>query len=493
MQNISKRFGAVQALDGVSLTVRAGTVHALVGENGAGKSTLMKILAGVHRPDGGSVRVLGHAWTPSGPAEALSGGVAMIHQELSLAADMTVAENVYLGREPRGWLPGTVDHRAMIECTRRLAQARGFEIDPCAQVEELSVADRQIVEVLRALARDASILVMDEPTSALGHDEAEAMLGLARSLGEAGVTVIYISHRLGEVMSLAEEVTVLRDGRSVHTGPVAGLEVADVVRHMVGRELRDFYPPRSVELGPVRLSVEGLATESGLAEISFVARAGEVVGFAGLVGAGRTALARALFGVEPSSAGSITFDDRPLVLCGPADAWAAGMMYVTEDRARSGLCLGLPAAWNVTLPCLRQLGMSRLIRPARENRLVSDTAARLSLRWAGPEAPASSLSGGNQQKLLLARALLADSQLIILDEPTRGIDIAAKADIYRLLGELAAAGKTILLISSELPELLGVTDRLLVMRRGRLAGELRTAAATPETVMRLAATDGTSS
>lgn len=493
MRGIGKRFGPVRALAGVDLTVRAGTVHALVGENGAGKSTLMKVLAGVHRADEGSIFVNGRPWTPSRPAEALNRGVAMIHQELSLASDLTVAENVFLGREPRGLLPGTVDRRAMIEGTRHLAETYGFEIDPRAPVSDLSLADCQIVEVLKALAREASILVMDEPTSSLGRDEAAALLALVRALRDRGVTIVYISHRLEEVMDLADEVTVLRDGRSVHSGPVAELDVGTVVRHMVGRELSDFYPPRAVEIGPVRLAVDGLATASGLREISFEVCAGEVVGLAGLVGAGRTALARALFGIEPPTAGEVRFDGRRLHLSGPGDALAAGLMYVTEDRKRTGLCLELPAAWNVTLPCLKQLGMGRIVRPEREARLVSEVAERLTLRWAGPGAPAASLSGGNQQKLLLARALLADSQMILLDEPTRGIDIAAKADIYELLGELAATGKAILLISSELPELLGVTDRLLVMRRGRLAGELETAAATQEAVMELAAMDGATS
>ena len=490
MEGISKSFGPVTALDGVSLAVLPNHVHALVGENGAGKSTLMKILAGVHRPDAGTVRVLGKDWHPSGPAAALQGGVAMIYQELSLAQELSVAENVFLGMEPRWHLPGTVDHRAMKEGVERLAAELGFDIDPLVTVENLSVADCQVVEILKALARKASILVMDEPTSSLGREEAEALRGLVSSLGSSGVTTIYISHRLDEVMGLADEVTVLRDGRAVHSGPKGALDIPALVRHMVGRELTEYYPPREVEIGDVRLSVAGLATARGLSDITFEVRAGEVVGVAGLVGAGRTDLARAIFGIEPLTTGELAFDGARLDLSGPGEALDAGFTYVTEDRKRTGLMLELPCAWNVTLPCLKHLGMSVFLKPTKENELVDEVAGKLSLRWAGPEAPAMSLSGGNQQKLLLARALLADSQLIVLDEPTRGIDIAAKADIYRLLGDLAGEGKAILLISSELPELLGVADRLLVMRSGRLVGELKGAEATQEAVMRLAAVDG---
>jgi len=490
MRGVSKRFGAVRALDEVSLRVRAGTVHALVGENGAGKSTLMKVLAGSHRPDGGAIEVHGRPWRPAGPADALAGGVAMIFQELSLAPDLSVAENVFLGIEPRGPFPGTVSRRTMIERTRTLAAEHGFDVDPLARVDELPTASCQVVEVLKALARDASILVMDEPTSSLGRDEARVLLDLVRALRGRGVTVVYISHRLEEVMELADDVTVLRDGRAVHSGPRAGQDIATIVRHMVGRELVDFYPARRAAIGPVRLDVRGLCTASGLADVTFSVRAGEVVGVAGLVGAGRTDLARALFGVEPLTAGSVSFDGERLSFAGPADAIRAGFAYVTEDRKRTGLCLDLPAAWNVSLPCLEQLGMAVLVNRSRELRLVKRATDRLGVRWSGPEAATSSLSGGNQQKLMLARAVLADSRMLVLDEPTRGIDIAAKVDIYRLLGEQAGEGKAVLLISSELPELLGVTDRLLVMRRGRIVGELETSRASQEEVVRLAAVDG---
>lgn len=489
MREVSKAFGPVQALDQVSLAVRAGSVHALIGENGAGKSTLMKILAGIHRPDAGELVINGKARRFRRPSQALAAGVAMIYQELSLAPELTVAENVFLGIEPRGALPGTVSQRRLIEETAALSAEHHFRVGPTMQVGELSTADCQIVEILKALARRASILVMDEPTSSLGRDEAAALLEVVRGLRERGVTVIYITHRLEEVEAIADDVTVLRDGRTVHSGGAAELTVQEIVRHMVGRDLTEYYPPRSVEIGDVRLAVAGVSTAKGVDDVSFEVRAGEVVGLAGLVGAGRTALADALFGVEPLTKGEVVWDGVPLWLRSPADALAAGFLYLTEDRKRTGLCLELPAGWNVTLPCLPQMGMGTFLDLGKEQRRVESAVQQLALRWLEPQTPASALSGGNQQKLLFARALLADSQMLILDEPTRGIDVGAKADIYRILGRFAAEGKAVLFISSELPELLGVTDRLLVMRRGRLVGELKTAQATQEAVMELAAVD----
>ena len=485
MRGVSKRFGPVEALDGVELRVRPATVHALVGENGAGKSTLMKILAGVHQADQGEMLVDGTRRRWSSPAEALAGGVAMIYQELSLAPELTVAENVFLGAEPRGRLPWTVDRAEMASRTAALAAEHGFDaVDPEACVEELGVAECQVVEVLKALARRASILVLDEPTSSLGRDEAAALLEMVDGLRRRGVTLLYISHRLEEIEALADEVTVLRDGRSVHSGPMAELDLDTLVRHMVGRELGDYFPQRAPAPGALRLEVAGLSTAAGVAEASFELRGGEILGVAGLVGSGRTALARALAGVDEIDGGEARLDGAPLRPAGPAEALARGVLYLTEDRKRSGLCLELPAVWNVTLPCLTALGMRFLVRPRREQELVEPVAQKLALRWSGPEALAVELSGGNQQKLLLARALLAGSQLLILDEPTRGVDVGAKVDIYRLLSELAAEGKAILFISSELTELLGVTDRLLVMRDGRTVASLVAAEASQEEVMR---------
>ncbi|MGB9618290.1 MAG: sugar ABC transporter ATP-binding protein, partial [Desulfomonilaceae bacterium] len=442
----------------------------------------------VYQPDAGVILRRGKSCVWKHPAESLAAGVAMIYQELSLAQDLTVAENIWLGIEPRGFLPGTYSRRRMIEATRSLATRGGFDLDPNEKVERLPPSTRQIVEVLKALARHAEVLVMDEPTSSCGQTEVAALLETVKRLRSAGATILYISHRLEEVLAIADDVTVLRDGRVVFTGPLAGLGIPDIVKHMVGRDLADYFPKRAVRSGAVALSVSNLSTRT-VQEVSFDLRWGEIVGVAGLVGAGRTGLARALCGLEPPIHGSVKIGGQNVSIRTPSDALSCGIMYVTEDRKRSGLCLDLPAAWNMTLPCLPELGMKYFLRLGKEHSLAEETAKALSLKWAGPATPAWALSGGNQQKLLLGRALIAHSRLLILDEPTRGIDIAAKKDIYELIGRMAAEGKATLIISSDLPELFGITDRILVMRRGRLVADLVTADTTQEAVMRFAAVD----
>jgi len=487
MQGISKSFGPIKALEDVTLCVRQGTVHALVGENGAGKSTLMKILSGVYQPDAGTIVRAGKTCAWKHPSDSLAAGIAMIYQELSLAPDLTIAENVWLGIEPRGPL-GTYSKKRMLADTGALAERYGFDVDPDQKVESLPASTCQIVEVLKALARNAEILVMDEPTSSCGEHEVAVLLEMVKNLSRAGTTIIYISHRLEEVVEIAEDITVLRYGRAVHTGPMKGLAIPDIVKHMVGRELDDYFPKRQVEIGSTALSVSGLSSR-GVENISFDLDWGEIVGVAGLVGAGRTELARVLCGLDPAIRGSVKLDGKNVKIATPADALSLGIMYITEDRKRTGLCLDLPAAWNMTLPCLAELGMKHILRLGREDEIAEGTAKKLSLKWSGPGAPASALSGGNQQKLLLGRALIARSRLWVLDEPTRGIDIAARVDIYDLIGRIAAERKAVLIISSDLPELFGITDRILVMRRGRLVADLVTSETTQEAVMQLAAVD----
>jgi len=484
MRGISKSFGPIKALEDVTLRVRQGTIHALVGENGAGKSTLMKILSGVLQPDTGTIVRDGKTCAWKHPSDSLAAGVAMIYQELSLAPDLTIAENVWLGIEPTGALPGTYSKKRMLSDTRALAARHGFDVDPDQRVENLPASTCQIVEVLKALARNAEILVMDEPTSSCGEHEVAVLLEMVKKLSRAGTTIIYISHRLEEVAGIAEDITVLRDGRAVPTGPVEGLQVSDIVKLMVGRDLDDYFPKTEVEVGSTALSVSELSSE-GVDSINFDLHWGEIVGVAGLVGAGRTELARVLCGLAPSIRGSVKLDGKSVRIASPADALSLGIIYVTEDRKRTGLCLDLPAAWNMTLPCLAELGMKHILHLSRENEIAKETAKKLSLKWPGPEAPASALSGGNQQKLLLGRALIARSRLWVLDEPTRGIDIAARVDIYELIGRMAAVAKAILIISSDLPELFGITDRILVMRRGRLVADLVTSETTQEAVMHL--------
>jgi ABC-type sugar transport system ATPase subunit len=489
MTGISKRFGPVQALCDVTFGVRGGTVHALVGENGAGKSTLMKILAGVYRPDEGTIEIGDQLYQFDNPQQALAAGISMIYQDLDLAEHLTVAENVFLGNEPRGFLPSTVDYKAMVGATAELAGSFNFDVDPAAVVSELSTGDCQIVEIIKALARNASIIVMDEPTSSLSETETERLFVVVRGLREKGISVIYISHRLEEIIGLADEVTVLRDGRVVHSESMTRLDIPQIVRHMVGRELTEFFPARHAEVGDIRVKVDDLSSGGRIRDVSFDIRAGEIVGMAGLVGAGRTDVARAIFGIDKKTSGSVRLDDKELAINSPAEAIDSGIAYLTEDRKRTGLCLELPCSWNITLPNLAAIGMKNIIRPAQENRIVENIGSRIAIKWLGPEASVSSLSGGNQQKLLIARWLLAQSSFLIFDEPTRGIDVGAKKEVYILLNDLAEKGKAILFISSELPELFGIADRLLVMRRGALVGNLVTGETTQEEVMHLAAVE----
>jgi len=489
MSGISKKFGPVQALSDVSFTVRRGTVHALVGENGAGKSTLMKILAGVYQPDGGTIEINAKQKVLSKPGEALAAGISMIYQELDLAEHLTVAENVFLGMELPGRLPFIMDQKKMKARTAKLAQRFNFKIEPTAIVEELPMGDCQIVEILKALMRNASIIVMDEPTSSLSESEAAMLFELVKALRQKGLSIIYISHRLEEIVGLADDVSVLRDGRMVHSGSIATLDIPKIVHYMVGRELKDFFPARNVNIGDIRVKVRNLSSGNGVEDVSFDIRKGEIVGMAGLVGAGRTQVARALFGIDRKTSGAVELDGRQLEIHSPTDAIANHIAFLTEDRKRTGLCLELPCSWNITLPNLVAIGMKNIIKPGRESKIVTNIAKRISIKWLGPQAPVDSLSGGNQQKILIARWLLAESKFMIFDEPTRGIDVGAKKEVYSILNELAEEGKAILFISSELPELFGIADRILVMRRGRLAGNVNPKKTTQEEVMHLAAVE----
>ncbi len=489
MEGISKRFGPVQALQDVNLTVHEGTVHALVGENGAGKSTLMKILAGVYGADRGRIEIDGKVRSFTGPEKAIEAGVSMIYQDPDLAEHLTVAENVFLGNEPRGALPFMIDNNVMVNNTAELAENFHFDIEPGAVVAELSTGDCQVAEILKALARKASIIVMDEPTSSLSESEVERLFEIVRRLRSNGISVIYISHRLEEIVGLADEVTVLRDGQVVHSEPMSKLDIATIVRHMVGRELTEFFPARDVRIGETRVKIEGLNSGAKIRDVSFEVGAGEIVGMAGLVGAGRTEVARAIFGIDKKATGKVSLDGKAVTIKSPGEGIANGIAFLTEDRKRTGLCLNLACSWNITLAGLDLIGMSRTISPAKENGIAEKLGRQLAIKWAGADAPAESLSGGNQQKLVIARWLLTESRFMIFDEPTRGIDVGAKKEVYGLLNKLAKEGKAILFISSELGELLGVTDRILVMRRGKLVGNLKTSETSQEEIMHLAAVE----
>ncbi|MBN2703927.1 MAG: sugar ABC transporter ATP-binding protein [Pontiellaceae bacterium] len=489
MEHISKSFGPVQALKDVTFAVRPGTVHALCGENGAGKSTLMKVLSGVYMPDTGQIHIHGEPQRFTEPGQAIEEGISMLYQELDLAEHMKVYENVFLGREIMSSIPFRIDAPAMIQKTSELCDQYGFRLDPEAQISSLTPGQCQIVELLKALMRNAQIIVMDEPTSSLSEGEARNLFKIVRELRERGLTIIYISHRMEEVMDLSDDISILRDGVVVCSEPRENLDVNQVIHHMVGRELKDFYPARDIKVGEVCLEVNGLSSEEGVDDVSFEVCKGEVVGMAGLVGAGRSETARALFGVVRPTAGQIHFKGQQLDIRHPSDAIKKGMALLTEDRKRTGLCAGLPCGWNITLPNYERIGMKTLLKLVEERELCEQLGQKVKVKWESPDAPASSLSGGNQQKLLVARWLMADAEFIIFDEPTRGIDVGAKKEVYTIINQLALQGKAQLVISSELPELFGICDRILVMRRGRIVGNFVTAETSPEKVMHVAAVE----
>ena len=487
MEGITKTFGPVTALNNVSFSARPGTVHALCGENGAGKSTLMKVLAGVHLPDAGRIFIAGCEQVFNQPAAALKAGISMLYQELDLAPDLSICENIYLGHEIPGRFPFKLDHSAMLKQTRQLIASNGFELDPEARIGDLPPGDCQIAELLKALMREAKIIVMDEPTSSLSEKEAKRLFAIIRRLRQRGITIIYISHRMEEITALADDISILRDGEVVHFAPAAELDIDTIVRHMVGRRLNDFYPPREPAVGEHCFTAEHISSVEGVNDVSFNIRHGEIVGMSGLVGAGRTETARAICGIVPKTSGSMLLNGKKLSVKTPGSAIRHGIAYLTEDRKRTGLCTNLACSWNISLPNYERIGMKNFIRPARERRLATEAGEKIKVKWSAPDAPADSLSGGNQQKVLIARWLEADSEFIIFDEPTRGIDVGAKHEVYTILDKLAQQHKAILVISSDLPELFGICDRILVMCRGRLVGNLNVKETTPEAVMHLAA------
>ncbi|MCI0344799.1 MAG: sugar ABC transporter ATP-binding protein [Chloroflexi bacterium] len=474
-RGITKTFGGTVALDGVSLAIRAGSVHAFVGENGAGKSTLGKILAGVHAPDSGMLLLRGRPVGFGSPREALSEGIAIVAQELALVPRMTVAENVFLGVEPQR--RGFVDRGEIARRFRALAADAGFDLPADAPVGRLPIARQQQVEILRALAREASLIVLDEPTAALSGPDAERLHEIVRGLAAAGRTVALVSHFLGEVLGLADTVTILRDGRVVRSGPTAAESEATLISGMLGRTIERTYPARRPPPAdaPVVLRVAGLSAP-GVRDVSLEVRAGEIVALAGLIGAGRSELARAIFGAAPRTAGSVELggadDATPRRWRSPAEALAAGLAFLPESRADDGLLLRRPVRENVSLASLPRLSRFGIVPRGEERRRVRGVLEETDVRGHA-EQPVATLSGGNQQKVLFARMLLAGPRLLIADEPTRGVDVGAKRQIYDLLAELAADGLGVLFVSSELEEVLGMAHRVLVMRGGRVSAELR--------------------
>lgn len=485
LRGVRKRFGGVIALRDGNLSVAPGEIHLLVGENGAGKSTLVKIVAGMILPDGGEILWQGRRVQFHSPAEAAAEGIAMVHQESLLAPHLSVAENIFLGREPR--LPlGLVNRRRMKEEAARLIQQHRFPLDPDWRVERLNPAGKQLVEICRAIQHGSSLLIFDEPTSALSASEAHEVFAIVRRLREQGMGVIYITHRLEELKAIGDRLTILRDGETVYSGPAGELSTEQIIRHMVGRELGAVYRRTPQAPGEELLRVERLTRRPVLHSISFSLRAGEIVGLAGLVGAGRTELCRALFGLDPIEEGRVLIKGRPIRLRHPRDAVRAGLALIPEDRQRNGLAVRLPLAWNLTAAALEQVSRFGFLRRQQERRCSEEYIGRLRIRAESPRQLAARLSGGNQQKVVIAKWLLRRACVFLFDEPTRGIDVGAKAEVFQLMDELARGGAAILMVSSELPELLQVADRILVMRQGRLTAELPRGA-TQEEVMRYAA------
>jgi ABC-type sugar transport system ATPase subunit len=471
IKNMQKRFGGVAALRRGDLEVRAGEVHLLLGENGAGKSTLMKIVAGMQQPDGGELLWQCHPARFAKPADAQRAGIAMVHQESLLAPHLSVAENIFLGREPRGPL-GWVRRAQMLTDARRLLQEHQFPLQADWLVERLSPASKQLVEICRALAQGSSLLIFDEPTSSLSDAESQQVFRIVHGLRQRGMGIIYITHRLQELRALGDAVTVLRDGETVFRGRLSEVTTPQLIHHMVGRPLESIYHREPLAPGRELLRVEGLSRRGSLHNISLRLRAGEIVGLAGLVGAGRTELCRALFGVDPHDAGTIYIDDKPARITSPQDAVRQGIALVPEDRQRAGLATALPTGDNMTLASLAAFSTFGFLNHRQERAAVQSQTASLKLKADSPAQPAGKLSGGNQQKVVIAKWALSGARVYLFDEPTRGIDIAAKAEVFQRMDELARAGAAVLMVSSELPELVQVADRILVMRQGRLAAEL---------------------
>ncbi len=481
-RGVSKSFAGVEVLRDVDLDLAAGEVHALLGENGAGKSTFARIVAGVHRPTSGTIALGGAPVDIASPVIAQSLGITLIHQEPISFPDLSVAENLVLGRSAGGPL-ARVPWAAMTRDARRLMDVLGVRIDVTRPMRGLSIADQQMVEIARALASDARLIIMDEPTASLTPNEVATLFTIARRLRDEGRAIVFISHRLEEVRDLCDRVTIFRDGARVETAAIGALSDAEIIRRMIGRPHQDYMHKTGVAIGGVALKITGLTRRGAFADISFDVRHGEIVGMGGLVGAGRTDVARAIFGVEPADSGTIEIDGKPATIREPSDAIALGLAFVPEDRAVAGIFRSLSVEANITAAVPGKIAPRGFIRRAVEKTLAADAVKRLRIRLASVRQPIGELSGGNQQKAILARWLMTDPSVLILDEPTRGIDIGVKAEFYDMIGDLAAQGRAILLISSELPELLALCDRVLVMSEGRLTADIPRSEATQERIM----------
>lgn len=488
MQHISKRFPGVLALDDVSFNLQRGEVHALLGENGAGKSTLMKILSGVHQPDSGSITMNNQPVSFTSPLAAQKAGIAIIHQEFNLFPDLTIAENLFIGREFCKYHRWQLDKKAQHAASLRILQQLHLNLSPESKITDLTVAQQQMVEIARAISVNAKVLIMDEPTAALTENEIEHLFTVTRQLKAQGTSIVYISHRLEELALIADRATIMRDGRYITTVDYTSIQIRDLITFMVGRELDNIYPKRPpYHRQNCVLRVCGLTRRAVLHNIDFSLYRGEILGFAGLMGAGRSELARALFGADPIDAGSITLHGRTVKITHVAQAIEQGISYLTEDRKQQGLALNLSVEFNIMMGNYSDYASRPgIIWQKRCRQKSQQLVEKLRIKTPHLQQQAGNLSGGNQQKIIIARWLCKNTDILIFDEPTRGIDVGAKMEIYQLINQLVTSGKSVILISSELPEIIGMCDRILVMRHGRITGELSAAEATQEKIMQYA-------
>jgi ribose transport system ATP-binding protein len=492
LKGIGKRFGASRALAGVDFSLARGEIHALCGENGAGKSTLMNIIDGIHQPDEGEISLDGHKVVIDGPAHAMRLGIGLVHQEIALCADATVAENIFMPEINAGkhaWMDFASLNRRAAQVLQRLGQ----DVDPACLVKDLSISTQQLIEIAKALTLDCKVLILDEPTAALTDNESAALFKVLHDLKEQGIGIIYISHRMAEIFAHCSRVTVLRDGRNVHSGPLAELDADGLVRRMVGRDLGNYYPPKQHEAahgathGEPVLEVRDIADGERVHGVSFTLRRGEILGIAGLMGAGRSELAETVCGLRTATRGTVRLNGRAVAIRKYSDALREGIAYLSEDRKAAGVYLELPIAQNIASMALKRVS-SRfgLLQRAAEHRLAVELGARLKLKSDGVDIDVASLSGGNQQKVAIAKLLATHPSVLLMDEPTRGVDVGAKSEIHHILRELASQGVGVVVISSELPEIIGLCDRALVIRDGRLAGEVQDEDMTEEALLRLA-------
>lgn len=486
VRGLTKIFAGVVALDNVQLNIRKGEVHALMGENGAGKSTLMKLLIGLLKPDSGEIIFDGNDLTASNVRDVIKQGISMIHQEMLVVPELTVAQNIFLGRERSGKLFSWLSDRTITEQAGQLLRQMGVNIRPDIQMKYLSVAQMQMVEIAKAISNNARVIIMDEPTSALSDKEVATLFGIISDLKKKGVAIIYISHKMEEIFAIADTITVLRDGKYIATKPAAELDIQTLITMMVGREIKTLFPNSTTQPGKEVLSVRQLSRNGKFSNINFVVHEGEVLGVAGLMGAGRTEVACAIYGLDPADGGELYSKGEKVVINSPQDAIRHGIGYVSEDRKQFGFIPRLSVRENITLGTLPNYTKGLLVQSKSESDVANTMVADLRIKASGLDQPVVQLSGGNQQKVVIGKILLSSPALIILDEPTRGIDIGAKAEIYKLINQLKEAGTAIILISSELPELLGMSDRIVVLAQGKQTATLSAKEATQETIMQYA-------